>query len=67
MSEMKARESFRDKHKFELGNLKEVSTQVVAGVNYKMVFESSKGDYEMIVFSQPWTETYELTSVQLLE
>lgn len=49
-----------------MGELKEVWTQIVAGVNYKMVFESPNGDYQIIVFAQPWTETYEITSVTLL-
>jgi hypothetical protein len=41
-----------------------LQTQVVAGVNYKMTFETEKGDYEIIVFCQPWTETYEVTSIK---
>ena len=40
-----------------LGELKSVRTQVVAGINYKLVFASDNGDVEIIVWDQSWTET----------
>ncbi len=38
--------------------------QVVAGLNYKMVFTSPKGFVEVVVFDQPWTNTLEVKSIQ---
>jgi hypothetical protein len=40
-----------------------VSTQIVAGVNYKIIYEAPAGKwYEAIVFRQSWTSTTQLTS-----
>lgn len=39
----------------------------MAGVNYKMVFGTEMGDYEVIVFCQPWTEIYDVLEVRALE
>ena len=47
---------------FDLGDLIFVETQVVAGTNYKLIYENDEGDNtEIIVFSQPWTNTMEVT------
>ncbi len=53
-----AREAYRSESNGELGTLISVSQQVVAGINYKMVFQTENGDYEVVVFCQPWTDTF---------
>ena len=58
-AETMAREAFRSERNEELGQLIRVREQVVAGVNYKMVFETESGEqFEVVVFCQPWTETF---------
>ena len=63
-SEEAARKAFAEKHTETLGQLVKVYQQVVAGMNYKMVFETNSGQVEVDVFSQPWTETYEVIGIQ---
>ncbi len=63
-SEEAARKKFADEHHENLGQLVKVYQQVVAGMNYKMVFETASGQVEIDVFSQPWTETYDVTAIQ---
>lgn len=60
-AEQEARTAFREKHNGgELGNMIELYEQVVAGINYKMIFQTENGNYEVLVFAQPWTETYKV-------
>jgi hypothetical protein len=63
-AEKLARETYKVKNNDELGCLKSVSKQPVAGINYKMVFESPNGDYEIVVFTQKWTDTYLVLSIK---
>jgi len=53
-----ARQGFSAEENGTLGKLVSVQTQVVAGMNYKMTFDSSLGQYQITVFCQPWTNTY---------
>ena len=62
--EKAARDAYRAKNNGELGNLIKVSEQVVAGINYKMVFQTENGDYEVVVFNQPWTQTIQVTEMK---
>ncbi len=43
-------------------------TQVVAGTNYKLEIQAecdgAKTNFEVVVFSQPWTQTLQVTSIQ---
>ena len=51
---------------FDLGDLKSVETQVVSGTNYKLTYENSEGEVtEITVYSQPWTDTLEVTGFTL--
>jgi hypothetical protein len=59
-----ARETYKAKNNDELGLLKSVSKQTVAGNNYKMVFETQHGEYEIVVFVQQWTNTYRVLSIK---
>ncbi len=63
-SEEHARKAYQEAHHATLGQLWKVYEQVVAGVNYRMVFESGNGLIEVTVFCQPWTDTFEVTSIQ---
>lgn len=63
-SEEAARKKYAEDHNENLGQLVKVYQQVVAGMNYKMVFETPSGQVEIDVFAQPWTETYQVTGVQ---
>lgn len=63
-SEEAARKFYKEKHTENLGQLVKVYQQVVAGMNYKLIFDSPKGLLEVDVFAQPWTETYSVTNVQ---
>ena len=63
-SEEAARKHFAEQNSESLGQLVKVYQQVVAGMNYKMVFETNSGQVEIDVFAQPWTETYQVTGVQ---
>lgn len=55
-----AREAYRAENNGELGNLISVSQQVVSGINYKMVFQTENGEYEVVVYCQPWTNTFQV-------
>lgn len=59
-----ARKVYKDTRHGVLGQLVKVYQQVVAGVNYRMVFETSEGLIEITVFAQPWTETYEVLGME---
>lgn len=63
-SEELARKAYQETRHGNLGQLHKVYQQVVAGVNYKMVFETSEGLMEVTVFCQPWTNTYEILSIE---
>lgn len=52
-----ARDYFRENQNGELGELIKVSTQVVAGTNYRLTFRTQNGEKTITVFSQPWTNT----------
>ena len=53
-----ARDEFRSRNNGELGNVIEVYEQVVAGLNYKMIFQTENGNYEVVVWAQPWNDKY---------
>jgi hypothetical protein len=59
-----AREAYKAKNSDELGKLKSVSKQTVAGINYKMIFETQSGECEIVVFCQHWTDTYSVLSIK---
>lgn len=63
-AETLAEQAFQSQYNEPLGKLVALSEQVVAGVNYKMTYETPSGEYEIIVFCQPWTNTYEVTSIK---
>lgn len=63
-SEEAARKAYQEAHKAVLGQLWKVYQQIVAGINYRMIFETSNGLVEVTVFCQPWTNTYEITNIQ---
>lgn len=63
-AEQVARDYYRAQNNGELGALVELYEQVVAGINYKMIFQTETGQYEATVFAQPWTETYKVTSMK---
>lgn len=58
------RNAFELEHNGEISKLVSISTQVVAGVNYKIVFESDETTYEAVVYSQPWTQTVEVLYIK---
>ncbi len=57
----KARDAYKEAHGDSLGELITVKEQIVSGVNYKMVFNSSSGKVMVTVYCQSWTNTYEIT------
>ena len=64
-AETLAREAFRAERNEELGELISVREQVVAGVNYKMTFESESGQkFQVVVFCQPWTGHFEVINIK---
>lgn len=64
MAENAARKEFSEKQNVELGSVVAVKEQVVAGMNYKMTFNSPVGEYDVTVFVQPWTNTYRVTHIE---
>ena len=57
--------TFESQYNGQLGKLVGVSEQIVSGVNIKMTFQNSAGEQtEIIVYVQPWTETYQVTSIK---
>lgn len=58
-----ARSEYLKQNGGNLGDLVSVERQVVAGFNYKLLFESDQGSVEIIVFDQSWTHTREVTSI----
>lgn len=63
-AETKAREVFQEKHNANLGTVVAVQQQMVAGINYKITFESVEGTYDIVVFTQPWTNTIKVIDIQ---
>lgn len=60
-----AKKTYESQYNEPLGKLISVSEQVVSGVNLKFVFENSTGGQnEIIVYVQPWTDTYQVTSIK---
>lgn len=55
---------YAERNSGSLGQLVKVYQQVVAGMNYKLIFETNAGQVEVDVFAQPWTETYDVTNIQ---
>jgi hypothetical protein len=39
-----------------------LSTQVVAGTNWKITYKVLNNRYQVVVFDQPWTNTLSVTS-----
>jgi hypothetical protein len=58
-----AKKQYLQQNGSELGPLISASRQLVAGYNYKLIFQSSQGDVTIVVFDQPWTHTREITSI----
>lgn len=52
-----ARAEFSKTNGGELGELVDVRRQLVAGLNYKLTFESESEVVVMTVFDQSWTQT----------
>jgi hypothetical protein len=59
-----ARHGFMSQYNAKIGKLVGLREQVVAGMNYQFTFETTEGEYVVTVFCQPWTDTYEVTSIQ---
>lgn len=59
-----ARETYRSENNGELGALLSVAQQVVSGINYKMIFQTENGQEEVIVYSQPWSNTYRVLEMR---
>lgn len=51
-------------HGESLGEIKNVSEQIVSGINYRMVFNSKSGPVQVTVYCQAWTNTYEVTEMK---
>lgn len=54
-AEKEARSHYLSYNGASLGQVINVETQVVAGINYKITFETRSGPTEIIVWVQPWT------------
>lgn len=63
-AEARAREVFQEKNNANLGAVVAVQQQMVAGINYKITFESPEGRYDVVVFTQPWTNTIKVLDIQ---
>ena len=61
-----ARESYSEERNGELGRLIAVSRQVVSGINYRMIFMTDDGEFEVTVYIQPWTDTKEVLDMKPL-
>jgi hypothetical protein len=61
-----ARKEFEKTNGGKLGDLVKVQTQVVAGINYLLTFESETEVVVMKVFDQSWTQTRKVTSVEVM-
>jgi hypothetical protein len=48
---------------YVLGSVLSVQTQVVAGINYKINFASTRGNVSITMWVEPWESIYEVTSV----
>ena len=64
VAEAKAREVFEERHNSNLGTVVAVQQQIVSGINYKITFESPEGDYDVVVYCQPWTNTIKVLDIQ---
>lgn len=53
----------RSTYPTQLGNatVERVDSQVVSGMNYKTMYRNGKDLYEVVVYSQPWTNTLKIT------
>ena len=65
-AEALARESYSEERNGELGTLIAVSRQVVSGINYRMIFMTDDGEFEVTVYIQPWTDTKEVLDMKPL-
>lgn len=63
-AEARAREVFQEKNNANLGAVVAVQQQMVAGINYRITFESPEGRYDVVVFTQPWTNTIKVLDIQ---
>ena len=63
-AEAKAREVFEEQHNSALGDVISVEQQIVSGINYKITFQSPEGVYDVVVYSQPWTQTIKVIDIQ---
>lgn len=61
-----AKEDYSKKNEEPLGQVVAISRQLVAGWNYKIIFEIPEGYVQIIVFDQSWTQTREVTDTQRL-
>lgn len=66
---VEAEKFVRQKYPRELANavLRQATEQVVAGKNFRMIFDSPTGQYEAVVWNQPWTKTLEVTRWTVIE
>lgn len=63
-AEAEARKEFSLKENMELGTVASVSQQIVAGINYKITYNTPAGQYNVVVFAQPWTDTFKVTHIE---
>lgn len=59
-----ARKEFEQKENMKLGDVTAVKQQIVSGINFKITFASPNGPYDIVVYAQPWTDTYKVTHVE---
>ena len=60
----KLTEAFEAEHNENISKVLSIAAQIVAGINYKIDFETPSTIYEGVVFFQPWTNTIEVLSIQ---
>jgi hypothetical protein len=47
-----------------LGSVIAVQQQMVAGINYKITFDSPEGKFDVVVFCQPWTNSIKVLDIK---
>lgn len=63
---IKAREEYGKTHNESLGEIIQVSEQIVSGINYRVIFNSASGPIQVTIYCQAWTDTYEVTEMKPL-
>ena len=60
----KAKEEYSKTHNENLGDIIKVSEQIVSGINYRIIFNSSSGPVQVTVYCQAWTDTFEVIEMK---